>query len=385
MPIVFLHGIVVSRVGFLLNSLGYMAQMKILHVITTLDTGGAERLMVDLLPLLNDKGDKVELLLFNGVMTPFRQELEKRGIVVHELANIESDFKRTEVYSPLNIFRLRRFIKNYDVIHTHNTACQLYVPIARLLSGSHVKLITTEHNTTNRRRSIKCLHPVDKWMYRQYTRVICIGDSTRDNLESYLGEECHTVVIYNGVDTSRFVRPIKNVSAQDNFVITMIAGYRPQKDHETLIKSMQHLPSNYRLQLVGDGECEPQLRDLCKNLGLNERVVFMGVRMDVPDVMEMSDIIVLSSHWEGLSLSSIEGMASGRPFIASDVDGLRDIVKGAGVLFPQGDDKALASKIQHLCENPDEYHRIAEACQHRAMEYDISVMADAYYQLYHSL
>jgi len=359
--------------------------MRILHVITTLDTGGAERLMVDLLPLLNKKGDKVELLLFNGVMTPFRHEIEKRGVIVHELANIDSDIKRTEVYNPLNILRLRRFIGGYDIIHTHNTACQLYVPIARLLSRSHVKLITTEHNTTNRRRSIKLLHPLDKWMYRQYARVICIGDSTRDNLEAYLGEECRTQVIYNGVDTSRFVRPIKDVSAQEEFVITMIAGYRPQKDHKTLIKSLIHLPSNYRLQLVGDGECEPQLRELCKDLGLEDRVIFMGVRMDVPDVMEMSDIIVLSSHWEGLSLSSIEGMASGRPFVASDVDGLRDVVGGAGVLFPQGDDKALASNIQYLCEHPDEYHRIAEACQRRAMEFDISVMADAYHQLYHSL
>ena len=67
------------------------------------------------------------------------------------------------------------------------------------------------------------------------------------------------------------------------------------------------------------------------------------------------------------------------------MDGLRDVVGGAGVLFPQGDDKALASNIQYLCEHPDEYHRIAEACQRRAMEFDISVMADAYHQLYHSL
>ena len=342
-------------------------------------------MMVDLLPLLKDRGDQVELLLFNGVMTPFRRELEERGIVIHELCNIESSTMRPEVYSPLNVVRLRRLIKKYDIIHTHNTACQMYVPIARMLFRSSAKLITTEHNTTNRRRSIRWLRPLDRWMYRQYARVICIGDSTRNNLKSYLGEDCNACVIYNGVDISRYVRPIKYRSLRDHVIITMVAGFRPQKDQDTLIKSLQYLPANYKLQLVGEGEREPQLRALCHDMELSSRVDFMGVRMDVPEIMEKSDIIVLSSHWEGLSLSSIEGMASGRPFIASDVDGLSDVVGGAGVLFPHGDDRALADTIQRLCEHRDEYCQVADACQHRAMEYDISVMAEAYHELYHSL
>jgi len=359
--------------------------MRILHVITTLDTGGAERLMVDLLPLLNEKGHQVELLLFNGVMTPFREELEQKGVTIHELTNEKGNVKHTEVYNPLNIIRLRRFMKGYDIIHTHNTACQFYVAIARWLTRSRVKLVSTEHNTTNRRRTIKFLHPVDKWMYRQYEKVVCIGESTRDNLEHYLGYDCHACVIKNGVNTSRFFRPIKDISEQDNFVITMIAAFRPQKDQGTLIKAFSHLPSSYQLQLIGDGQCGSQLKSLCTELKLDDRVAFMGMRMDVPDIMEKSDVIVLSSHWEGLSLSSIEGMASGRPFIASDVDGLRDVVAGAGVLFPHGDEKALARAIRDLCENPTLYHEVATACQKRAKEYDISVMANRYNQLYKSL
>jgi glycosyltransferase involved in cell wall biosynthesis len=105
----------------------------------------------------------------------------------------------------------------------------------------------------------------------------------------------------------------------------------------------------------------------------------------VPELLESSDLIVLSSHWEGLSLSSIEGMASGRPFIASDVEGLREIVGGAGVLFPHGDSKTLAQKIQWLCENPDEYRAVARRCQARAQQYDISIMAQKYSDLYKSL
>jgi len=359
--------------------------MRILHVITTLDTGGAERLMVDLLPLLKDKGNQVELLLFNGVITPFKQELEQKGVTIYELTNKTGNVRHTEVYDPMNIYRLHRFIKDFDIIHTHNTACQLYVPIARTIFKSNVKLVTTEHNTTNRRRSTSLFKPIDKWMYHQYSSVICIGDSTSDNLKQYLGSDCHTCVIYNGVDTHKFIHPIRDISERSNYTITMVAGFRPQKDQDTLIRAIKHLPSNYRLRLVGEGEREAYLKKMCHELNLDDRISFMGARMDVPQILEQSDVVVLSSHWEGLSLSSIEGMASGRPFVASDVDGLRDIVRGAGMLFPHGDDLVLARSIQELCENPELYRNVAMACQERAKDYDISIMADRYNQLYKDL
>ena len=141
------------------------------------------------------------------------------------------------------------------------------------------------------------------------------------------------------------------------------------------------------MQLVGrdfDGRI-PSLKALCHDLGIEDRVHFLGARSDVPDILEKCDVAVLSSHWEGFGLSAVEAMASGCPLIASDVGGLRDVVKGAGILFPQGDDKELAEKIQWLCEHPDEYQAVAKRCQERAQQYDISVMAEKYLQLYNSL
>ena len=165
----------------------------------------------------------------------------------------------------------------------------------------------------------------------------------------------------------------------------MVAGLRVEKDQDTLIRSLSHLPPNYCLRLVGGGQREQELKSLCQELNLSERVDFMGARMDIPDILEQSDVIVLSSHWEGLSLSSIEGMASGRPFVASDVDGLREMVGGVGVLFPHGDDEALAQNIQWLCEHPDEYREVAQRCQKKAQQYDISVTIDRYLDLYNEL
>ena len=98
---------------------------------------------------------------------------------------------------------------------------------------------------------------------------------------------------------------------------------------------MAQLSESYRLQLVGNGPRLTELEALVQKLRLADRITFLGNRTDIPELMETSDVMVLSSHWEGLSLSSIEGMASGRPFVASDVDGLREVVQGAGVLFPR--------------------------------------------------
>ena len=146
--------------------------MRILHVITSLRTGGAEHLMVDLLPRLRDLGNEVELLLFDGIKTSFYDQLQQKGITIHSLG------EGGNVYRLRNIFKLMRFIGKYDIIHTHNTACQLFVPIAKILNNSSAKLVTTEHNSTNRRRGKWYLKIVDKWMYSRYAHIICIAEQT---------------------------------------------------------------------------------------------------------------------------------------------------------------------------------------------------------------
>jgi glycosyltransferase involved in cell wall biosynthesis len=356
--------------------------MRILHVITSLYNGGAERLMVDLLPRLgNDGKNDVELLLFNGVETNFKKELLQRGIKIISLSTTN------DVYHPRRLLKLRSIIQQYDIVHTHNTACQLYVAIASCFLRKKPLLITTEHNSTNRRRAKAWLKPFDRWMYNRYAAIVCIAEQTRRNLINYIGDSPKLHTINNGVDVKRFIKPIGQIANKCEFIVTMVAAFRPQKDFETLFRAMNRLPASYRLWIVGGGDRREgeRIKAYCTGLGLNDRVEFLGIREDVPGVLEKSDIVVLSSHWEGLSLSSIEGMASGGPFIASDVDGLHDIVKEAGLLFPEGDDKELACQIQFLCQHPDEYKKVALRCQERALQYDISIMAEKHLGLYNEL
>ena len=168
-------------------------------------------------------------------------------------------------------------------------------------------------------------------------------------------------------------------------LITMVASLSEAKDQDTIIRALSELPEKYRVQLVGDGPRRAELETLAASMQLKERVDFLGIRSDIPQILVNSDINVMSSHWEGLSLSSIEGMSCGRPFIASDVDGLREVVKGHGVLFPHEDHQQLAKEIIRLTEDKEYADRIVRQCQAKAAEYDISVMAEKYNEVYKTL
>lgn len=351
--------------------------MKILHVITSLQTGGAEHLMVDLLPRLRDLGNVVELLVFDGIRTPFYDQLEGQGIMIHSLGI------GGNMYNPFNILKLVRFMRKYDVIHTHNTACQLFVPIARCLALGGAKLVTTEHSTSNRRRGHKIFEYLDRWMYRRYNKIICISEPSEESLLSYLGSTYPIMTIKNGVDIGRFFNatPV-DLGVGDCKKITMVAGFRYEKDQPALIRALKYLPDDYHVILVGDGEKRADLETLVAQEKLIERVHMLGIRTDVPQILKSSDVVVMSSHREGLSLSNVEGMASGRPFVASNVEGLREVTDGYGLLFPHGDSQALADIIKNLCDNPEEYKEVATRCQERAKQYDISVMAGKYNELY---
>jgi glycosyltransferase involved in cell wall biosynthesis len=195
------------------------------------------------------------------------------------------------------------------------------------------------------------------------------------------------VTIYNGVDLSKFDNANIVERNSDEIIVSMTAAFRVGKDQENLIRAISLLPNNYKLQIVGGGDetIGNELKNLCHELKVDDRVSFLGIRNDVPQIMMNSDINVLASHWEGLSLSSIEGMASGHPFVASDGDGLHEIVNGYGVLFKDGDYHQLAREIKKLAEDKVYSKSVAEACIKKASEYDISVMASKYNDLYNSL
>jgi glycosyltransferase involved in cell wall biosynthesis len=361
--------------------------MKILQIINSLATGGAEKLLLETLPLYKEKGIEVDLLVLNGNDSPFLTELKKiKSCTIHSLGT-------QSVYSPIHIFRILPYLKKYDLIHVHLFPAQYWVVFAKILSFSKVKLIFTEHNTSNRRIENPLFRFVDKHIYRFYDAVVCITKDIQDILLQHTALPAAKFhVTENGVNLSTLSKAVtmekKEIDStlqSEDLLLLQVAGFREQKDQSTLIRSMVLLPASVKLLLVGDGILKKECENLVESLGLKERVSFLGLRMDVPRLLKTVDIVVLSSKYEGLSLSSIEGMASGKPFVASDVPGLAEVVKGAGVLFPPGNAEQLATAITELLENQEHYQSVADACQARAAEYDIHKMVDKHITLYKSL
>ena len=165
----------------------------------------------------------------------------------------------------------------------------------------------------------------------------------------------------------------------------MVAAFRVGKQQGVLIRALKYLPDNYSVWLVGDGVRRHECEHIAESLGLNGRVKFWGVRTDVPRLLKTSDVVVMSTHYEGMSLSNIEGMASGKPFVASNVDGIREITEGAGVLFEENNDKQLAKIILQLMNDQAYHDEVVNRCLDRAKKFDVSNTAEGYLNVYRKL
>ena len=360
--------------------------MKILQVITSLQIGGAEHVVVHLTKLLRQKGHTVDVVVFNGEETAFMRELEETGCRIYKFGH--------GVYNIKYIPKLRRIMREYDIIHTHNSSPQLFTAIANIGLGK--VLITTEHSTNNRKREHPMFSFVDKWMYAKYAKVVTISKIAEEKLCSYLGLEDNQpnsplqrsiMTINNGVDVNAFyhAEDLPELAHLGKFVTVMVAGFREAKDQDTVIRAIALLPDEYELWLVGDGVRRPEIEAEIVKQNVTERVKLLGIRSDVPQLLKSADVIVMSSHWEGLSLSNIEGMSSGKPFVASEVNGLKEVTAGYGILFPHGDAETLADVIKKLHDDPEYYRQVAEQCYQRALQYDIQKMVDAYEKVYQAV
>lgn len=361
--------------------------MRIIQVINNLNTGGAEKLLLETIPLYREKGVEMDILVIDGHEYPFMKELKK----MHK-GTIFSLSDDSNIYNPLLIFKIMKFLKQYDIVHVHLFPAIYWVAFAKLLSFSKVKLVYTEHSTTNRRRLNTVFKVADRFIYGFYHKIICISKDVEVKIKKHLGfSDDRFELINNGLDIAKIFNETPYAKTElglkikeDDILLMQVSRFHESKDQPTLISALKHLPKNVHLLLVGEGSLKKDSETVTAKLELTNRVHFLGSRMDVLKLLKTVDIVVLSSHYEGLSLSSIEGLASGKPFIASDVQGLSEIVSGAGVLFTKGDDAGLASIVKALIESKDYYNEIVSKCLMRAKMYDVKLMVDKHIELYKS-
>ena len=353
--------------------------MKILRVINNLNTGGAERSLETNVPIHISNGYEMDVLVLDGTASPFMKSLKEKNVRVFS-TGISS------LYNPLQIIKIARFIKKYDIVHVHLFPALYWVAIAKMVSRAKCHLVFTEHSTENRRRNNPIFRLFDRFIYKRYERIIAISDATCRNLYLHLGDASRITTIPNGVDLRPYEQQYDKLNIdgvdKDAFIITQIASFRRQKDQDTTIKSLQFTNHNVHAVFVGVGDRLETCRQLARDMGLEDRVHFLGSRMDIPAIVKSSDVVVMSSNYEGFGRAAIEGMAGRKPTIATNVAGLRDVVGGAGLLFEVGDARKLAENITRLQEDGGYYNMIADKCYNRAQEYSAKKMIEGYERIY---
>lgn len=361
--------------------------MKILHIINDLKIGGAQRLVTDIATELA-KNDGLEIgiltIMSSDASSLFQEVKDNSHIHLYELNAGKS-------ITLGSIKRIRKIIKQYDVVHSHLFPSGYLTALATLFLKK--PLIYTEHSTSNRRREKRILRPLERWIYNRYSGVVGISDSVTEALNFWLLSQrikSKTHTITNGVNLERIKTETpgdeKRVWGADKKAVVMISRFTSSKDHATVIKAISLIKDrNVVAVFVGDGETLVANKKLAKELGVEERCLFLGERSNPSDFVSSSSIGVQSSHWEGFGLTVVEMMAGGLPVVASDVPGLNEVVGGAGVLFRQGDYRQLASIFERLLNDPKEYKEIKEKCIARSQKYNITSTTDNYLALYRTL
>jgi len=324
--------------------------MKVLQLTTHMNIGGIANYILSLSTALKREGLETVVASSGGNL---EDELEKRGI-----RHIRLDIDTKSELSPKilkSVFTLTGIVRSQsiNIMHAHSRVSQMAASFVSRITG--VPYITTCHGFFKKRfRKI-----FDTWG----VRVIAISDQVRAHLKDDLGVAGDRIaLIYSGVDIDRFSRAYttdeisgrkKSLGLKEGPVIGTIGRLSSVKGQKFLIEAMKDVVSRRRdaqCVIVGDGDEEAALKTMAKSLGIEEALHFFKSDLDTNKFLSIMDIFVFPSVKEGLGIALLEALASGRACVASDVGGIRDVIKNgsSGILVPVGDSRAIADVVLRL-------------------------------------
>lgn len=325
--------------------------MRIAYVITRTDAvGGASIHVRDMARAMLERGHQVVVLA--GGAGPVTEQLQAAGVPFRSLASLRRSINPVRDLLALRELatEVRRFSPHLLSLHTAKAGWIGRAVAAKL----GIPAIYTPHGWPIGDRISPAAGAIFQLAERAASRwaaaIICVCQAERRlALEKGVAQAGRIHVIYNGVrDVSPDLRA--NPGGEDARIVSVARLERP-KDHATLLGALAAMAARrWRLDLVGDGPLEAELRALAAKLGMAERVRFLGYVADPAPVLAQSQIFVLSSRSEGFPRSVLEAMRAGLPVVASEVGGVAEAVASGtnGLLTPRGDSRALASALDQL-------------------------------------
>jgi glycosyltransferase involved in cell wall biosynthesis len=354
--------------------------VKLFHLITTLDVGGAENHLLSLLTRLPRPEFEIEVGWLKGAggLAP---KFREAGIPA-------TDFRMKHAADAAVVRRISKAIAGADLLHTHLFKADVFGAAAAKLAGVK-RLVSSKHNEDQYLKDLGA-GIIGRMAARAADRVVCISDAVRRFMLDRGLPKDRLVTIPYGLD----VRPVElsrrdAVRAEfgvppDAFLVGTMGRLEEQKGQRFLIDAMRHSPGT--LLLCGRGSLEADLR--ARAAPLCDRVRFAGFRPDVNGTMAALDVFALPSLWEGFGLVLLEAMAAERPVVAASSGAIPEIVVPGetGLIVPPSDSAALARALSELAKEPARARAMGKAGRRRLeASFRIETMIHAYSALYRAL
>ena len=316
--------------------------------------------------------------------------LRDLGIPIHLLHD------RPDVVDRKAFLKVARLLRSHpvDVIHTHNSEPFFDGTLGAVLSGVRT-VVHTEHGRDWAATPFRW-RLIEGALARYAHRVVGVSDEATRSLERYewIPRE-KLVTIPNGIDGARYDAPVDRRAKRAELALpddALVVGYasrlEEEKDCALLVRAFAEMASREPravLVLAGYGSERPRIEALARDLGIADRTRFLGVRMDVPELLKVYDVHVLSSRREGLPMVLLEAMAAGCPNLATAVGGIPAALDYGrnGEIVPPGDVRAMADALERLLADPGLRERYARGARLTFRQrYDARIMTERYQRLY---
>jgi glycosyltransferase involved in cell wall biosynthesis len=363
--------------------------MRIAYVLTSLGIGGAERQALTLAERMKARGHAVSLLVLRG-----RQSQEWPT----SLDPVRLDMRRTPASILAGLWKARHLLRGFhpDLIHSHTYPANMAARLLKIMLP-RVVVLSTVHNVYEGRWPRMLAYRLTDPLSRHTTAVSQAAAARFVRIKAVPHEKC--AVMANGIDTTDFApeperraRMREEMGANREFIWLAAGRIAAAKDYPNLLRAFSRMTeacSETRLWVAGEGNANEtsDLIDLQKDLGLHGPVRWLGLRSDMPALLDAADGFVLASAWEGMPLAVGEAMAMRKPVVATDVGGVRELVGEAGVMVPAGSPERLAEAMLEMMRKTDkERHRLGITARERIMaHFSMNAITNEWERLYHQV
>lgn len=360
--------------------------IRVVHFVTGGFSGGATQVAIQLVNASLAGSEVIPLLVLRRKRRtdPARiAELESAGIPVRVVPGW------SHAASIVSLFRICREFRP-DILVAHGFSEHLWGRYAGLVAGVP-HLVHVEHNT--RERYTRWRRAQTRWLARRTSRIVGCSEGVRQALLEMGMPPERTIAIPNGIRLEPFAEASARPLAGRTPGIVMVSRMSRQKDHPTLIRAVALLRDrglSPPVLLAGAGKRQHRapLERLAAELGLSRQIQFLGLCRNVPELLLTHRIAVLSTHYEGMPLALIEGMAAGCAVVGSAVPGVREVIDHGvdGLLVPEGDAVALADALERLLRDLALAERLGISAQEMVVrEYTRERMGARYEHLFQTL